>query len=95
MPIRTPLAVLLGSSALLATALLGSLVGADSLTNASAAEPQPRAATPNHGGVPALYATQAESETAARRFGCHGSHRMGHHWMPCASHGEASGHGHH
>ncbi|MFN7678242.1 MAG: hypothetical protein ACK5QW_06555 [Cyanobacteriota bacterium] len=40
------------------------------------------------GGVPAVYATQAEAEEAARRhFNCSGAHRMGNQWMPCASHG--------
>jgi len=89
MPIRAPLAVLFGS------ALLGSLAGTGSWMTASGAEPQPRAAAPNHGGVPALYATQAEAEQAAQRFGCRGAHRMGDQWMPCANHGKASGDGHH
>lgn len=39
----------------------------------------------------ALFDTQAEAEAAARHFNCTGAHRMGNQWMPCASHGEASG----
>ena len=40
------------------------------------------------GGVPALYATQAEAEQAARtHFNCTGAHRMGNQWMACAKHG--------
>lgn len=42
-------------------------------------------------GVRAVFATQGEAEAAAARFGCNGAHRMGSLWMPCASHGEASG----
>lgn len=46
------------------------------------------------GGVPTLYPTQAEAETAARQhFNCTGSHKMGNQWMPCAKHGEAHGSG--
>jgi len=48
--------------------------------------------------VPAVYATKAEAETAARKhFNCTGAHPMGHQWMPCAKHGQASGsaHSHH
>ncbi|MFM7732621.1 MAG: DUF3721 domain-containing protein [Cyanobium sp.] len=44
-----------------------------------------------NGGVPAVYATRAEAEKAARQFHCSGAHRMGDHWMPCASHGEVPG----
>ncbi|MFN7899297.1 MAG: hypothetical protein ACK5N0_06465 [Synechococcaceae cyanobacterium] len=36
--------------------------------------------------MPAVYATQAEAEAAAARFGCTGAHRMGKQWMPCAQH---------
>jgi hypothetical protein len=37
--------------------------------------------------VPALYATKAEAEKAARlHFNCTGAHRMGQQWMPCAQH---------
>ena len=44
------------------------------------------------GGVPAMYATQAEAEKAARlHFHCTGAHRMGSQWMPCAKHAEAQG----
>ncbi len=46
------------------------------------------------GGVPAMYATQAEAEKAAKlHFNCTGAHRMGIHWMPCAQHGGAHGSG--
>jgi hypothetical protein len=39
-------------------------------------------------GVPALYPTKAEAETAAKlHFNCTGAHSMGTQWMPCASHG--------
>lgn len=43
---------------------------------------------PHHGeAVPALYATQAEAEHAAKQhFHCTGAHRMGNQWMPCNSH---------
>lgn len=50
-----------------------------------------------HGGVPALYATQAEAEKAAElHFNCSGAHRMGDQWMPCSQHGKppASVHAH-
>ena len=52
----------------------------------------------NTSAVPAVYATKAEAETAARKhFNCTGAHPMGHQWMPCAKHGQASGsaHSHH
>ena len=43
--------------------------------------------------VPALYATQAEAEQAARKhFHCEGAHRMGNQWMPCSQHGEQQHH---
>ena len=46
------------------------------------------------GGVPAMYATQAEAEKAAKlHFNCSGAHRMGNQWMPCAQHGGAHGSG--
>jgi hypothetical protein len=45
--------------------------------------------------VPALYATKSEAENAARKhFNCTGVHPMGHQWMPCAKHGQASGSAH-
>jgi hypothetical protein len=45
----------------------------------------------NSGGVPALYATQAEAEEAAKQhFNCTGAHPMGNQWMPCAQHSQAS-----
>ncbi len=49
----------------------------------------------NTTAVPALYATKAEAENAARKhFNCTGAHPMGHQWMPCAKHGQASGSAH-
>ena len=46
------------------------------------------------GGVPAMYATQAEAEKAAKlHFNCTGAHRMGNQWMPCTQHGGAHGSG--
>jgi hypothetical protein len=40
--------------------------------------------------VPAVYATQAEAEKAAKlHFNCSGAHKMGNQWMPCAAHGTA------
>jgi hypothetical protein len=38
-----------------------------------------------------MFATKAEAEAAAMQFSCKGAHKMGNQWMPCASHGEASG----
>jgi hypothetical protein len=49
--------------------------------------PEPAA----QGGRKAMFATKAEAEAAAKHFNCKGAHRMGEMWMPCASHGEASG----
>ena len=47
------------------------------------------------GGVPAMYATQAEAEKAAKlHFNCTGAHKMGEQWMPCAKHGGAQGSSH-
>lgn len=46
------------------------------------------------GPVPALYATKAEAENAAKLFHCTGAHPMGDQWMPCARHGEAHGGSH-
>ena len=49
----------------------------------------------NTTAVPAVYATKAEAETAARQhFNCTGAHAMGHQWMPCTKHGKASGSAH-
>jgi len=46
----------------------------------------------NTGGVPAMYATKAEAEAAAKKhFNCTGAHQMGNQWMPCATHGHSSG----
>jgi predicted aminopeptidase len=49
------------------------------------------AAQANTGGVPAMYATKAEAEAAAKQhFKCTGAHQMGNQWMPCATHGQAN-----
>jgi len=49
----------------------------------------------NTNGVPAMYATKAEAEAAAKQhFKCTGAHRMGDQWMPCATHGQASDNAH-
>lgn len=48
------------------------------------ANPKPH----QEGSAPALYATQAEAEKAAKEhFHCSGAHRMGSQWMPCSRHG--------
>jgi len=53
------------------------------------------AALANTPAVPAVYATRAEAEDAARKhFNCTGAHPMGKQWMPCAKHGQASGSAH-
>lgn len=65
--------------------LLG-LVGLASLA------PMGLAAHAIQAAVPALYATRAEAEEAARKhFNCSGAHAMGQQWMPCARHGPSSG----
>jgi hypothetical protein len=47
------------------------------------------AAQANTDGVPAMYATKAEAEAAAKQhFKCTGAHRMGEQWMPCTTHGQ-------
>jgi hypothetical protein len=51
------------------------------------AAPDPAA----HGGTKATFATKAEAEAAAKHFHCTGAHKMGDQWMPCASHGDATG----
>ncbi len=43
------------------------------------------------GGTKAMFATKAEAEAAAKQFHCQGAHKMGEMWMPCASHGDATG----
>ena len=59
---------------------------------AGAAPANPATGSTGKGGVPALYATRAEAETAAKlHFHCSGAHKMGNQWMPCAAHGEAPG----
>ena len=55
----------------------------------------PAAAWAQHAGlqgVPALYATKAEAEKAAKHFHCTGAHAMGDKWMPCAKHAQAAPH---
>lgn len=48
---------------------------------------------PPTAGVPALYATQAEAEKAAKEhFQCTGAHRMGNQWMPCSKHSNHPNH---
>jgi hypothetical protein len=55
----------------------------------------PAAAQANTGGVPAMYATKAEAEAAAKKhFNCTGAHPMGNQWMPCAKHGQTSNSAH-
>jgi len=50
----------------------------------------------NSGAVPAMYATKAEAEAAAKHhFNCTGAHQMGNQWMPCTSHGQSSGNAQH
>ncbi len=52
------------------------------------------AALANPSSVPALYATKAEAEAAAKQhFNCTGAHPMGKQWMPCDSHGKSAGTG--
>ena len=51
------------------------------------AAPDPAA----QGGTKAMFATKAEAAAAAKQFHCQGAHRMGAMWMPCASHGDATG----
>jgi hypothetical protein len=54
------------------------------------------AAQANTGGVPAMYATKAEAEAAAKKhFNCTGAHQMGNQWMPCATHGQSNGNAQH
>jgi hypothetical protein len=43
------------------------------------------------GPLKAMFSTKAEAEAAAKQFHCTGAHPMGNQWMPCASHGAASG----
>jgi hypothetical protein len=38
-----------------------------------------------------MFNTKAEAEAAAKHFNCKGTHKMGNQWIPCASHGKASG----
>jgi hypothetical protein len=73
----------------LAAALTGALgVAACSALGANAQS--------NSVAVPAMYATKAEAETAAKKhFNCTGAHQMGNQWMPCATHGQSSGNAQH
>jgi hypothetical protein len=62
-----------------------------SLTAIATGIPLIGAAQANTGGVPALYATKAEAEAAAKKhFNCTGAHQMGNQWMPCTTHGQSS-----
>jgi hypothetical protein len=67
----------------LAAAVGHSLCGAPAVL----AAPDPAA----QGGTKAMFATKAEAEAAAKQFNCKGAHKMGEMWMPCASHGAATG----
>lgn len=74
----------------------GVILGLLSAIASAALPPQGAAAQANPQAVPAVYATKAEAEAAARKhFNCSGAHPMGQQWMPCAKHGQASGAGHH
>ncbi|PZV00378.1 MULTISPECIES: DUF3721 domain-containing protein [Synechococcales] len=68
-------------------AMLLSSAGALAIAPPAKAESVPA----GKGGVQAMFATQAEAEAAAPRFGCKGAHRMGDKWMPCAKHAETTG----
>jgi hypothetical protein len=47
-------------------------------------------------GVPAMYATKAEAEAAAKKhFNCTGVHSIGQQWMPSSTHGQANGQSQH
>lgn len=66
------------------------LLASGLMLHPAAASAQQAPAASGHGGVPAMYATQAEAEKAARlHFNCTGAHRMGIQWMPCSLHGAA------
>lgn len=67
----------------LAVAVASSLAAAPGVI----AAPDPAAP----GGTKAMFATKAEAEAAAKQFHCQGAHKMGEMWMPCASHGDATG----
>ena len=45
--------------------------------------------------TPALFATKAEAEKAAKDFNCTGAHKMGNQWMPCKSHADHKEAGNH
>ena len=69
---------------LVLTAALAAWLGAAPAAMA-AADPS------GQGGTKAMFATKAEAEAAAKQFHCQGAHQMGTLWMPCASHGAATG----
>jgi len=72
-------------------ARVAAAIGANLLLSAAALA----APAAGSGGVPAMYATQAEAEKAAKlHFNCTGAHKMGTQWMPCAQHGNGQGSGH-
>lgn len=61
-------------------------------TPAALAAPAAPAAPAAGKAVPALYATRAEAEKAAKlHFHCSGAHKMGNQWMPCDSHDGTGG----
>lgn len=67
--------------------LAAALVAAPGVSRAAAP-----AASGSKGGVPAVYATRAEAEKAAKlHFHCTGAHQMGTQWMPCDTHHPAPG----
>ena len=68
---------------ILAAAVASSLAAAPAVI----AAPDPA----SQGGIKAMFTTKAEAEAAAKQFHCQGAHRMGEMWMPCASHGDATG----
>jgi hypothetical protein len=60
-------------------------------TSTGAALAQSHGSSHGQGAQKAVFATKAEAEAATKNFNCTGAHRMGTQWMPCASHGEATG----
>jgi hypothetical protein len=68
------------------------VLAAAAMAGPVAAGAPPATGSTGKGAVPALYATRAEAEKAAKlHFHCSGAHPMGHQWMPCAEHGAAPG----
>ncbi len=50
-----------------------------------------RAQHAGQGAQKAIFDTHAEAEAAAKQFNCTRAHKMGEKWMPCRTHGEATG----